>query len=241
VYASPAFSGCEALLLHEAYPDRERGVSMSQQTNQYGYPVPQRASLYRQQMNRRTTGQRAPADDEDDPYTTRTPRSAVVRYRPPGGTLQGLPKMQRAKWRLPWYFYASMSIAGIIVLYIVVNIGGTWIQRTRDDWTYGNPRTYQTDANVGHGTSQAPLSHFIAENLTGQVIVIEIPGGEPGKAHIYTITTLAHGSNDTPVTVSCKDINADGKLDLLVSIGEPDNPLFVVMLFNNGQTFVPKL
>jgi hypothetical protein len=71
--------------------------------------------------------------------------------------------------------------------------------------------------------------------------VIEIPGGEPGKAHIYQITTLAQGSNDTPVTVTFKDINADGKLDMLVSIGEPDNPLFVVFLFNNGQTFVPKL
>ena len=134
-----------------------------------------------------------------------------------------------------------MSIAGILVLYIAVNIGGMWLQHTRDDWTYGTPRTYQTNVNVGHGTSQEPMSHFIAENLTGQVIVIEIPGGEPGKAHIYQITTLAHGSNDTPVTLSFKDINADGKLDMLVSIGEPDNPLFAVMLFNNGTSFVPKL
>jgi len=212
---------------------------MSQQTNQYGYPVAQRASLYRQQAQQRTTNRRTAAQDEDDPYLT--PRSAIVRYRPPDGTLQSLPKMQRAKWRLPWYFYASMTIAGILVLYIVLNIGGSWIQHTRDDWTYGNPRTYQTDSNVGHGSPQAPMSHFIAENLTGQVLVIEIPGGEPGKAHIYQITTLAHGSNDTPVTVSFKDLNADGKLDLLVAIGEPDNPLFVVMLFNNGQTFVPKL
>ena len=85
------------------------------------------------------------------------------------------------------------------------------------------------------------MSHFLSENLNGQVIVIEIPGGEVGKAHIYQITTLAQGSNDTPVTVTFKDINADGKLDMLVSIGEPDNPLFVVFLFNNGQTFVPKL
>jgi hypothetical protein len=206
------------------------------------YPVPQRASMYRQQMRARTTNQRATAEPEYDPYTTRPPRSAIVRYQPFDATaLQRVPKMQRSRKRLPWYFYASTTLAGIILLYIVVNVGGTWLQHTRDDWTYGNPRTYQTDANVGHGTNQAPMSHFIAENLDGQVIVIEIPGGEVGKAHIYSITTLAHGSNDTPVTVSFKDINADGKLDMLVSIGEPDNPLFVVMLFNNGQTFVPKL
>lgn len=209
--------------------------------NNYGYPIPQRSSLYRQQMHQRTTNRQGNAADEDDPYTTRPPRSAIVRYRPPDGTLQVLPKMQQARRRLPWYFYASTILAGIILLYIVINVGGTWLQHTKDDWTYGNPRTYQTDANVGHGTEQSPMSHFIAENLNGQVIVIEIPGGQLSKAHIYTITTLAHGSNDTPVTVSFKDINADGKLDLLVSIGEPDNPLFVVMLFNNGQTFVPKL
>ena len=211
---------------------------MSQQTNQYGYPVAQRASLYRQQTQNRSRSSRTTGNEDDDPYLT--PRS-VVRYRPTNeGTLQGLPKMSR-RWRLPWYFYASMTIAGILVLYIVVNIGGSWIQHTRDDWTYGTPRTYQTDANVGHSTSQAPMSHFIAENLNGQVIVIEIPGGEVGKAHIYQITTLAQGSNDTPVTVSFKDLNADGKLDMLVAIGEPDNPLFVVMLFNNGTSFVPKL
>jgi hypothetical protein len=213
---------------------------MSQQN--YNYPIPQRSSLYRQQMQRRTTNQRSTAEPEDDPYTTRPPRSAIVRYRSPDGTLQGLPKMQRGgRKRLPWYFYAATFLAGILVLYIVINIGGTWLQHTRDDWTYGTPRTYQTDANVGHGTSSSPMSHFIVENLNGQVLVIEIPGGQVGKAHIYTITTLAQGSNDTPVTVSFKDINADGKLDMLVSIGEPDNPLFVVMLFNNGQTFVPKL
>ncbi len=210
---------------------------MSQQTNQYGYPVPQRASLYRKPMQQASRSSRT-TGDEDDPYLT--PRS-VVRYRPTNeGTLQGLPKMSRRR-RLPWYFYASTTLAGILLLYIVVNIGSSWIQHTRDDWTYGNPRTYQTDANVGHGTSQAPMSHFLVENLNGQVIVIEIPGGEPGKAHIYQITTLAQGSIDTPVTVSFKDINADGKLDMLVSIGEPDSPLFVVFLFNNGQTFVPKL
>lgn len=207
--------------------------------SQNNYPIPQRSSLYRQQMQQRTTNQRTREEDEDDPYV-RPPRS-LVRYRPTNeGTLQGLPKMSR-RARLPWYFYVSSIIAGIVLLYIVIDVAGSWIQHTRDDWTYGTPRTYQTDANVGHGTSQAPMSHFIAENLNGQVIVIEIPGGVVSKAHIYTITTLAQGSNDTPVTVSFKDLNADGKLDMLVAIGEPDNPLFVVMLFNNGQTFVPKL
>jgi len=207
--------------------------------SQNSYPIPQRSSLYRQQLQQRARNSRTAAQDEDDPYL-RPPRS-VIRYQPYDTTLQGVPTVRRARRRLPWYFYASTILAGILILYIVINVGGTWLQHTRDDWTYGNPRTYQTDANVGHGTSQDLMSHFIAENLNGQVIVIEIPGGEVGKAHIYTITTLAQGSNDTPVTISFKDINADGKLDMLVSIGEPDNLLFVVMLFNNGTTFVPKL
>ena len=80
-----------------------------------------------------------------------------------------------------------LGIGMIIMIagYIVLNIVGNWWTNTTNGWAYGYPRTYQTDHNVGHGTTQDSMSHFIAENLNGRIIVIEIPGGDPSKSEIY--------------------------------------------------------
>ena len=91
--------------------------------SQNSYPIPQRSSLYRQQLQQRARNSRTAAQDEDDPYL-RPPRS-VIRYQPYDTTLQGVPIVRRARRRLPWYFYASTILAGILILYIVINVGGT--------------------------------------------------------------------------------------------------------------------
>ena len=106
-----------------------------------------------------------------------------------------------------------IMIAGYIVLGIVSN----WWTNTTNGWTYGYPRTYQTDHNVGHGTAQDVMSHFIAENLNGRIIVIEIPGGDPSKSEIYIgPALLGNGQDLTPVTLSFEDVNHDGTPDLVI-------------------------
>src|SRR5258708_38146503 len=98
LYPTSTYQRGNAILLHHAYPapNRKRGERMS------NYPVPQRASMYRQQMRARTTNQRATAEPEDDTYTTRTPRSAIVRFQPFDVTsLQGVTKIYRRLKRLP--------------------------------------------------------------------------------------------------------------------------------------------
>ena len=47
---------------------------------------------------------------------------------------------------------------------------------TLDDLHYGRPRTTQVDHFVGHEAAHVP-SHFLAFNLSGQIYVVEIPGG----------------------------------------------------------------
>jgi hypothetical protein len=109
---------------------------------------------------------------------------------------------------------------GLIIMiagYILLNIIGNWWTNTTNNWTYGYPRTYQTDYNVGHGTAQEPMSHFIAENLNGRIIVIEIPGGDPSKSEIYIgPRLLGNGQDLTPVTLSFEDVNHDGTPDLVI-------------------------
>jgi hypothetical protein len=142
--------------------------------------------------------------------------------------------------------YHPLVILGIAIFVMIVGwvaftALGTWIQQKQDDWTYGqSPRTYQTSAVVGHSDSSTSPSHFIALNLNGQIIIIELPGGNAAKARSYTITTVQGNEGNPPVKVSFQDLNADGKLDMIVTIGDPGSS-FTVMLFNDGTQFVSKL
>ena len=81
----------------------------------------------------------------------------------------------------------------------------SWCSMTWDDIHYGNPRTYQTDAFVGHEAGQVP-SHFIVLNLHGRIEVIELQGGDPAKTKIYVGPRIAgFRAEDVPVTVQFVD------------------------------------
>ena len=125
--------------------------------------------------------------------------------------------------------------AGMIVmffLWIALSYATTWVQTTLDDWHYSRPRTFHIDAVVGHNDSATNPSHFIAVNLNRHVLVIEVPGGDPSKARIYPITTLyGDGQDLTPVTLSFKDVNGSGLLDMEVHIQDQT----LVMINENGS------
>jgi hypothetical protein len=142
---------------------------------------------------------------------------------------------------LHWLVFLGLGMVVMLFGWYVVSSLGTWWQMHTDDVTYGNPRTFQLDAIVGHNNdSPTSPTHFIAENLHDKIIVVEIPAGDISKSRSFAITTLTQGSELTPVTIELRDINADGKPDLLVHIGDPGN-VFTVILLNNGTQFVSKL
>jgi hypothetical protein len=90
------------------------------------------------------------------------------------------------------------------------------------------------DAVVGHGDAATHPSHFIAVNLNRKVIVIELPGGDPSKALIYSGPTLVGDGQDlTPITLTFNDVNGDGKPDMEVHILDQ-----VMVFLNNGTKFV---
>ncbi|SRR6266566_2061094 len=147
----------------------------------------------------------------------------------------------KQKRKVHWLVFAGLALLIMIVGWTAINLFATWWQMHTDDVMYGNPRTFQLDAVVGHN-NDLPTSptHFIALNLHDKIIVVEIPAGEISKSRSFAITTLTQGSALTPVTIELRDVNADGKPDLLVHIGDPGN-VFTVILFNNGTQFVSKL
>ncbi len=137
--------------------------------------------------------------------------------------------------RLHWLFFVGLALMVMIIGYVGLNAFGAWWQIHNDDSIYGRPRTFQIDAVVGHGDSEAHPSHFIAINLNRHVIVIEIPGGDVSRSIIYSGPVLLGDRQDlTPVTLTFADINGDGKPDMLLHILDQ-----TIAFLNNGTKFVP--
>lgn len=152
---------------------------------------------------RRTTG---PVETEDViPH-----RSRNLSLRP----------QQGFNWsRFHWTIYVGLAMLVMLIGWIALSSFANWWQVTQDDWHYGRPRTFQIDYVVGHNDSPANPSHFVALNLNRHVDIIEMPGGDAAKAKIYVGPVLiGQGQDLAVVKLSFKDVNGDGKPDMIVSI-----------------------
>ncbi|HLJ34299.1 MAG TPA: hypothetical protein VKU38_11630 [Ktedonobacteraceae bacterium] len=155
--------------------------------------------------------------------------------RPPGPSEED----QNAKRRVHWLLFVGIGMIAMLVVWVLGSSLLAWVSYERDNIVYGTPRTYQTDAVVGHGGDnlQHP-SHFIAVNLNRQVIIVEFMAGSPAKSIDYVVPyyILGSGGNLTPVTVSFRDVTGDGKPDMIVDIHlSPQDQTFVFV--NDGTKF----
>jgi hypothetical protein len=188
-----------------------------------------------------TTDTYVEIDEEGEEVYTRPPtRSSARRY-------DLTPYAQRADRRteaLPRQGKHPMFYVGIFLVIVVAFLTAYTLippalQNWHDDSTYGYPRTFQIDANVGHGG----MEHFIALNNHGTIEVLEIPTypSPTNQPRLYIIVRLSsQGADLVPATLSFPDVNDDGKPDMQVTVLDGSNPS-VWVLFNNGTSFVPKL
>jgi hypothetical protein len=129
---------------------------------------------------------------------------------------------------------AGLSMMAMILCLLVLSALGSWWQATQNDLRYGRPRTFQTDAVVGHHDSALHPSHFIAMNLNGHIIIIEFPGGDVSKSVVFSgPTLLGPGQDLTPVTLTFRDVNHDGRLDMIVNVQDSQ-----LIYLNEHGTFV---
>ncbi|MFL5586534.1 MAG: hypothetical protein ACJ8DI_02615, partial [Ktedonobacteraceae bacterium] len=127
-----------------------------------------------------------------------------------------------------WLFWLGCIFCIMLLGWTVLSILSGFIQHKRDDLLYGNPRTFQIDAIVGH---YGRVSHFVAVNLDGYIEIFETQRGHPEVAKIYTPTVLLINPTD-PVILSFQDVNGDSKPDMIITA-----PSFQAVLFNTGTSF----
>jgi hypothetical protein len=129
--------------------------------------------------------------------------------------------------------YLGTGMCAMVLLWVGLSAIIGWVKITLDDMQYGRPRTFQTDAWVGHNEQSGIPSHFIAINLRHQINIIEIPGEDATHARIYAGPQL-FGANDdlVPVTLRFVDVNKDRKLDMVITFQESH-----VVLINDANGF----
>ena len=148
------------------------------------------------------------------------------------------PQANRHLHPVAWF---GIFLTLLLLGWIGLNFATSWYQGVQADWTYGQQRHFEINTIVGHNNdSAAHPSHFTAENNNGQIIVIELPGGDVSKAKIYQIETVPGNAGNPPVKLTFQDMNGDGRPDMIIQIGD-NNAVIYLTLYNNGSQFVSKL
>jgi len=187
-------------------------------------PIPQR---------RTGQGQPRPSTSLSDPLLIQSTKRGTTKPQPPEKNVFS----GKVHWLLP----LGIGMIAMLVLWVAGSLFLAWSLARYDDFRYGNPRTYQTDAVVGHGgDSPAHPSHFIAVNLNRQAIVVEFPAGSQANAESYVVPyyILGPGGDKTPITLEFRDVTGDGKPDMIIHIHlQSQDQTFVFV--NDGTKFRP--
>jgi hypothetical protein len=107
-----------------------------------------------------------------------------------------------------------------------------WGSTLVNDLHYGYPRTTQADRVVGHEIGHT-ISHFTAQNIGGQVYVLEIPGGDPAGSHLLVGPRLI-GPNVDLVPVTLLFQGDPRHLDLMIEVDGISE-----RFHNTGTTYTP--
>jgi hypothetical protein len=168
---------------------------------------------------------------------------AIIRRRSrgltnPEGTTRTISVPTKELEHRPRRFPMLAILIGMLVMALLVygltNLGAWW-RIHQDDMQFGRPRTYQLDAVVGHNDSPSNPTHFIFMNLNRHIQIIELPGGDSAHARIYPGPVLfGDGQDLTPVTAQIRDVNGDGKPDIIVHIQDQQ-----LVFINDGTQFRP--
>ena len=172
---------------------------------------------------------------QKNPVISRRSRSAVNRGNGIASKAFTTPNsgVRKGGRKLPLMaIFMGMLVMALLV--IGLTAFSSWWRVHLNDMQYGRPRTFQLDAVVGHDDSPSNPTHFIFINLNRHVTIIELPGGDAAHARIYQGPILfGDGQDLTPVTGEIRDVNGDGRPDLIVHIQDEQ-----IVFLNTGTEFL---
>jgi hypothetical protein len=181
-------------------------------------------------------------EEDEAYYVTRQPTSAVRYTQPRQQVIQRGNKRivihnePPPRRHIHWSFVLGLGMILMLALWVLGSYALSWWNNHQLDTAYGMPRTYQIDQVVGHTDSAQHPTHFIAVNLDAKITIIEIPGGNNQHARIYSGPSLFSDNGDTiPVTLEFYDVNGDGKVDMIVHVGDQK-----IVYLNDGTQFKPQ-
>lgn len=150
-------------------------------------------------------------------------------------TTEPLPEQKERFHFLTWFGVGMiLAVAGIAMwnLFLVPK----W-QAYQDQLHYGDGKISKLVADVGHGGD----STFLAFDLNGQVVIIELAGGDIAQARLYRAANLIGSNRDHKIiTPEARNVKGHGKPDLIIHVEGQDA---LLVLYNNGSAFqwtVPK-
>ena len=124
----------------------------------------------------------------------------------------------------------GMGIALLLILFSQAVFG--WATIMLDDWRYGQSRTFQTDAYVGHEQTHQP-SHFVVFNNKGRIEVLELPGNDAAHARLYLGPQYTGANADLiPATLQFVDPHHTHQPDMLIKL-----PNTSIIFHNTNGTF----
>ncbi len=205
-------------------------------------PLKRRASAEQFELSQRMQERDTDEEEVPDSYYPQPMSSSARRYYTDRSGNQVIQQGNRRvviheepppKKKGHWLLFTGIGMLTMIPLWFVLYLIGGWWTSQQLNATYQYPRMSQADEAVGHGDSTDHPSHFIFENLHGQIIVIELPGGDYTHARIYKGPTLfSDNADQIPVTAEFKDVNGDGKVDIVLHIQDQR-----VVFLNDGTQF----
>src|SRR5260370_23032748 len=128
--------------------------------------------------------------------------------------------------------WVCLGLLVMIIGWWLLSWVANWWQGVQDNWKYGNPRTFQADQYMGLGDSPAHPDHFIALNLHGVIEVLQINPVDSKRDAMYVLSKVDNDS--VPATLSFRDVEGNGKTDVIVTIG--DTTPFSIVMLNDGKT-----
>ncbi len=144
-------------------------------------------------------------------------------YTAPSPKLVAVPHEKPKKHYLFSVGIGMCMIVSLILLWNMVVV--PWWHGLELQWHYGDNQVSVMGADVGHGGT----SRFIAFDSENDIVVVEVVQ----KRYILYIIPTGKVQNKL-ITLSVKDVNGDGKPDLMVQV-EGEEGVFI--LFNTGDAF----